>query len=336
MAARTRRAILALALGSASLGAATTEDAPPPQLTEVSREEASGVSLRVLTLPIDAERARRESYFAHRQLIDAFKRMHLTPGWSPSHGADWIGQGLDPYRVVAAVAPGKSAYFAAKVAAGPDDRLELAGPKDQPHLRICEVRFNPTTFPRGARLATAYLLQMIVMRDGCSLKGLGDPALQAEMRTPIDFKGYEAAEQKAFPGGRRVSVVEYRGRERLSWPRAAAFVLGDARLAQIAELPAGVKAIGMVRQTSGATTFVLHSGVFGIGTGDQSVCVFQGFPWPRPPMPEYSRTWPLPESEDPAVSYCLAARKRSDERYLKALREAAEKNPPRIRVVPVP
>lgn len=329
-----RQALLALLLGLAPVAAAAAEDAAVPPISEVSREQAPGISLRVLELPINAAAARRDNYFSNREMIAAFRRLHLTPGWPASHGTYWIGQGLDPYWIAGAVAPDRSVYFAAKVAAGPDNALALAGDKTQPHLRICEVRFDRAGFPRGATLATTSLLQIIVMRDGCSLKGLRDQALQAEMRAPIDYKGYKVAEQRAFPRGRKVSVVEYSGREQLSWPRAAAFVLGDARLAQVSQLPAGVKAVGLVRQANGSNTLVLHGGVFSEGVGDRSVCVFQGFPWPQKPRAEYSRTWPLPESDDPTMAYCIAVRKRSDNRYSAWLREAAKKNP--IKVVPQP
>lgn len=329
-----RQALLALLLGLAPVAAAAAEDASVPPISEVSREQAPGISLRVLELPIDAAAARRDNYFSNREMIAAFRRVHLTPGWPASHGIYRIDQGLDPYWIAGAVAPDRSVYFAAKVAAGHGDALALAGDKAQPHLRICEVRFNPAAFPRGATLATSSLLQIIVVRDGCSLKGLGDQALQAEMRAPIDYKGYKVAEQREFPRGRRVTVVEYSGREQLSWPRAAAFVLGDARLAQVSQLPAGARAVGLVRQANGSNTLVLHGGVFSEGLGDRSVCIFQGFPWPQKPLAEYSRTWPLPESDDPAMAFCLAARKGSDERYSAWLREAAKKNP--IKVVPQP
>ncbi len=328
------QALLALLLGLAPVAAAAAEASSAPPVSEVSREQAPGISLRVLELPIDAADARRDNYFSNRQMLAAFRRVHLTPGWPASHGTYWISQWPDPHWIAAAVAPNRSVYFAAKVAAGPANALALAGDKTQSHLRICEVRFNLAAFPRGATLATSTLLQIIVVRDGCSLKGLGDQALQAEMRAPIDYKGYKVAEQREFPRGRRVTVVEYSGGERLSWPRAGAFVLGDARLAQVSQLPAGVKAVGLVRQTNGSNTLVLHGGVLSEGVGDRSVCVFQGFPWPQKPLAEYSRTWPLPESDDPAVAYCLAARNRSDERYSAWLREAAKRNP--IRVVPWP
>ena len=327
-------ALLALLFGSAPVAGAAAENAAAPPIREVSREQAPRISLRVLELPIDAAAARRDNYFSNREMIAAFRRVHLTPGWPASHGIYRIDQGLDPYWIAGAVAPDRSVYFAAKVAAGHGDALALAGDKTQPHLRICEVRFDRAAFPRGATLATTTLLQIIVMRDGCSLNGLGDQALQAEMRAPIDHRGYKVAEQREFPRGRRVTVVEYSGREQLSWPRAAAFVLGDARLAQVSQLPAGARAVGLVRQANGSNTLVLHGGVFSEGLGDRSVCIFQGFPWPQEPRAEYSRTWPLPEGDDPAMAYCLAARKRSDERYLAWLREAAKTNP--IRVVPQP
>lgn len=329
-----RPALLALLLGSVAIAAAAAENAAVPPIREVSREQAPGISLRILELPIDAAAARRDNYFSNREMLAAFQRVHLTPGWPASHGTYWIGQGLAPYWIAGAVVPNRSVYFAAKVAAGPANALALSGDKTQSHLQICEVRFNPAAFPRGATLATTTLLQIIVVRDGCSLKGLGDQALQAEMRAPIDHRGYKVAEQREFPRGRRVTVVEYSGRERLSWPRAAAFVLGDARLALVSQLPAGDKAVGLVRQANGTNTLVLHGGVFSEGVGDRSVCIFQGYPWPQKPLAEYSRTWPLPESDDPAVAYCLAARKRSDDRYLEWLREEAKRNP--IRIVPVP
>jgi hypothetical protein len=331
-----RPALLAFALGSAAVSAEPVKNAPAPQLKEVSREQSPGISLRVLELPIDADRVHIDRYFANREFIGAFRQKHLTPGWSASHGVYWLGLGFEPFQVAAAVSVDRSVFFVGKAVERGGGELALSGPQAKPYLRVCEIRFEPAAFPGQLTLATAHLLQMIAVRDGCSLKGLSDQALQAEMRAPLDFKDYQVAEQQAFPGGRKVALVEYRGRESLSWARAAGHALGVKRLAEVTLLPGGEQAVTLVRQGKGAIGFVLHKGINGAAMGSSNVCVFQGFPWPQAPKPEYSRTWPLPESDDPAVAYCLAARKRSDDRYSKALREAAEKNPPRILAVPRP